>query len=179
MIVKSFNIQEIREFIIKRPKNSVSLNKDDYRFFSWDDLSIMGGKEYLDTLRFSLVYDKSNIYGISKCAKFPYEDKYSISYVTVGNEFKGMGISKLLVEEICNLYSNNFTQWSLSTSHYTVSGWNYLRPTLLRYTKNFGIDFIDSYIDYPDDGKFDSLYFKLKKRSIKEYSQKYPECEIY
>lgn len=176
MNIRTFNIEEFRNFIRNRKRNTINLNKNDFRFFSWDDLNFFDYEdEYFKTLRFSLVYDDLNIYAISKSAKFPYDEKYSISYLSVHKEFRNLGYSKLLLEEICNNYVNEFSHWELGISKYTVSGWKYIRPYLLKLVKLMNINFKDSYVDYQDVKNNKEEFFKLRKISINKFKLNYPE----
>lgn len=152
------------------PKKKYSIDLDKIRYFSFDDIcrSWMASEKHTESLRYVVCYDKNHIYGALKFAWFEGSKNYSITYCSTNKEYVSQGICKEIIKVFCEYFSNTYPDENLNISQYSVSGWKYLRPTLLRYSKINNITFVDNIVGYFDDGKvYDKEYYELRDLSIK------------
>jgi len=154
------------------PNKNYANDLDKIRYFSFDDIigiNWFGNDKYTESLRFVVAYDNNHIYGVLKFAYFSCPNHYSISYCSVNESFFNMGICKKMVSVFCEYFSITYPNTELNISQYSVSGWKYLRPTILSECSKHNITFIDNIIGYFDKGKeYDPEYYSLKEVSIKE-----------
>lgn len=94
-------------------------------------------------LMFIVLYLNDKIIGVCKIGNWDKNvpNKRSISYCSIDREYRGKKYLKYIVQklmEVCK--ENNFI---LTASRWTVPGYLILRKSLIKYSKMYGVEFID------------------------------------
>ena len=142
---------------------------DKIRFFSYEDLTMFrfGHDKHTNSLRFVVSYDSEHIYGVLKFAWFEGNKHYSIGYCSTNTDFVNLGICTRIVDLFCEYFSLTYPNEVLNISQYSVSGWKYLRTSILKACVKNNISFNDNIIGYFDSGKeYVDEFYKLRELSI-------------
>jgi GNAT superfamily N-acetyltransferase len=185
---KVFNLDEARDFIWKDYNYKTNTLKwgnlqEKLKYFSFDDFSPLWSYDnYLNTLRFVIVHDEKNIFGILKMANFKLsgEKDYSISYISVDEKYRNLGIGKLLIKSAIEYYNDNFKdKYRLRGSQYSVLGWKYIRPIILKEIEKYNIEWVENVVGH---GHEDKDFQKVRKESeeiCKKWNKKYRIYLVY
>jgi GNAT superfamily N-acetyltransferase len=170
--IKVFKLKEINNLFSKYINQNIV---GDIHYFSYSDCSTCFCSDtYIESCKYVVAYNKKQILGICKIAVFELSNKYvSISYCSVHKNYQNRGIGRALIEkgiEVVKTYN-----MPLNTSQYSVLGWKYLRPVLIKLCEKNNIVLRDSVVGYGDHNE---EFFKLREESIKNFQEKY-QTEYY
>lgn len=133
------------------PKDPTYYNRIRYannRDFSWYESEL--------NLKFIVLYEGDKIIGVCKIGNWDKENpnKMSISYCSIDREYRNKGYLKLIIIELMKFCKNN--NFVITASSWTVPGNLKLRPSLIKYSKIYGVEYIDH------DNKHDAKHFYNK-----------------
>lgn len=176
--IQIFKSDDFYQFLINNYGFEYDI-KDRIKYFDYDDFSsVFGSKEYLDSLRFIVAYNKKDILGVAKIAYYSMQESYAMSYLSTNNSYFNRNISKGIAEEMFNYFSKTYPNETLSISGYSISGWKYLRKTLKEMAKKYNVKLKEKGIEFfdgkPSDEDLD-LFNKSREEIQKEYPGTYPE----
>lgn len=168
MEIKVLTVEQLTKLIYNGKNLPNSQYEDDLNnihFFSFDDLSYscFANELYRNSLRFVVGFDNEHIYGILKFAYYQMKQRYTIGYCSTNENFTQKGICNDLVDKFCKYFPKKYKGTDLYTSEYTVSGWKYLRPTLIKKCNQYNVNYKDNIVGYPDkkDGHTPEFYHLL------------------
>jgi hypothetical protein len=126
------------------------------RYFNFNN--DMGYSFNENTFHFIVLYDKDKVIGICKIGHYSGNERgddpnyMSISYCSIDRNYRGKGYLNIMIEELMKLCKEK--GFDLGSSSWTVAGNVKLRPTIKKWAKKYGVDFLDH------DRRFDteSLY---------------------
>ena len=150
--------------------------KDVIHYFSWDDLCFYTHDKHAKSLRLITAYDDKEILGICLFAWWDYDNHYSMSYLSTNNKHFGKGISKKLANGLFEYFSKTYPNETLYFSGYSVDGWKYLHPTVLKMSKLHNVKIKEKALDFVLTWTDESR--KLFDESRKEIKKLYPEYYI-
>lgn len=114
------------------------------RYFSNDDFS-WEQKEKVKPF-FSILKENDKIIGIAKCGYFDLSAKskndWSISFFSIDKNYRNLGYSHILAEEIFKYAKNN--GYEISTSAYTILGKERLNHLFLLYSNKYNVKFYNN-----------------------------------
>lgn len=150
------------------PLKSYSKSLDTIEFFNFNDIMEFNftSPEYENSLRFVVAYDSRKIYGVTKFAYWKGPKHFSISYASVSKSAMNRGICSNMILVLLKYFKTAYPLEAFNTSEYTVSGWKFLRPKLVKYCKLYDIKFNDSVIGYFTEGDNKEEYYRLRDVSV-------------
>lgn len=156
------------------PLKHYSKSLDDIRFFDFNDIIgfNFASPEYDRTLRFVVSYDSRKIYGVTKFAYWSSSKTFSLSYCSVSKNSMNRGICSKMISVLIKYFKSTYPTDTFHTSEYTLSGWKFLRPILLKYCNLYSVNFVDSIIGYFTEGDDREEFYKLREQS-KEMKHKF------
>jgi GNAT superfamily N-acetyltransferase len=145
--------------------------KSDLKYFSIDNFNRPYSSDlYEQSKRFIICHNSKIILGICEIAM--YDKKYiSISNLSVNKQFQRKGISKLLLNKLMEVLKSDFKDITLTCSQWSVSGWKYLRNSLLNICKENNINFTDNKIGFCENNEYDEMYQLIDEN--KEHQNKF------
>ena len=89
------------------------------------------------------MFKSDEIIGVCKIGNYDKKDlnKRDISYCSIDRRYRGQGYLKFMVKELMRLCSEK--NYILRSSSWTVPGNMRLRPTLIKYAKQYNVEFED------------------------------------
>lgn len=171
MEIKVLTAKELIKLIYNGKSLPIKCYADDLnniRFFSFDDLSYVcfANELYRSSLRYVVAFDGEHIYGVLKFAYYQIQKRYTIGYCSVNNNFTQKGICGELVDVFCKYFKKKYGENELGISQFTVSGWKYLRPTLIKKCYQYKINYRDNIVGYPDkNNEYTPEFYKLLDES--------------
>lgn len=189
MEVKILNSSEFQNYIYSNYRTEKKLEEleENIRFFQCSDFNSLffASDNFKNSLKYILLVTGKKLVGISKIAIYDNDkDAVSCSYISVHKNYRGKGLSKILIDAtfVCIKTNNVYDGKVFRTSGYTPSGYKYLRNYLLSTSEKHGIEIIDNYVEYPDSETkegYSDEFFKLVKYSKNIYKQKYPNTYVF
>lgn len=168
MKVDVLKAEEFRKIVLDRyqRKNRTENLKDLIHYFNYSDFdTYLSPKTYLDTLRFVVAYNDTDVMGVAKFAFYEMSKNYSISYVSTNDKFFNQGVSKALLNKIFEFFHLNYPNEVLHLTGYSISGWKYLRKYVLKFSEEFEVEIKESPVEFIT--KWDDEAHKLFDESRK------------
>jgi hypothetical protein len=162
-----------QKFIIRKKRDYDLVDKIHY--FNFNDLNTWSGsKKFLESSRFIVAHNNSDILGI--CHFAWYSDGYAISYCSTNEDFLRKGITKKLLEYSFKYFAKTYPNDTLRFSGYSVDGWNYLRKYILEYANKYNVKIKEKWMEYAGKGhKEDDAFYDLYRKSKEEITKLYGE----
>jgi hypothetical protein len=136
------------------------------KYFVDSDLSKWFMPESLEkSIKFFVICTEKEIIGIAKIGIWS-EGIISLSFLSVHNGHKGKNISKKLCDMVFRYMKENYPGETLHLTGYSVEGWNYLRPSLLRFSKTYNVPIKEKAIEYIEDTSPETYELLQKSRVI-------------
>lgn len=150
------------------PLKHYSDSLDLIQFFNFKDITgySFSSPKYEKSLRFVVAYDSRKIYGVTKFAYWECLKHFGISYVSVSNGVMNRGICSNMILVLLKYFKTAYPLETFNTSEYTVSGWKFLRPKLVKYCKLYDIKFNDSIVGYFTEGDNKEEFYSLREKSV-------------
>lgn len=150
--VKVFTSAEFRDLYISLYENITAKGinpMSGIKYFSFDDFaSCCSPKNYDKNLRFITAFSEKEIIGVAKIAYYDLTKSYGLSYISVRDEYKNIGVASALLECTIKYFAEKYPGKKLNPSGYTVDGWKYLRNKFNSYCNKYGVKFNDRAIEY-------------------------------
>lgn len=125
--------------------------QDKLKYFSDFDMDDYHHGEILKkTLRFFVLHDKKDILGICKVGKWDNNPVLSLSYLSIHEDHKNKGYSKMLLEEVFEYVSTNYPGETFHITGYSIDGWKYMRPTLLNLSDKYKVKLKEKPVEHLD-----------------------------
>jgi len=144
--VKSYNKDEFVKSIYDYGKMDLkdpTLEKR-IRFFNFrSDINW----SFNDSFYFIVLYHGDKIIGICKIGHYSGNERgddpnyMSISYCSIDKNYRGKGYLNLMIEELMKLCKER--GFDLGSSSWTIAGNAKLRPTIKKWAKKYGVEFLD------------------------------------
>ena len=136
------------------------------KYFSDSDLTTWFMSESLvNSIKFFIICTEKEIIGVAKIGIWE-EGRISLSFLSVHNQHKGNNISKKLCEMVFQYMKENYPGETLHLTGYSVEGWNYLRPSLLRFSKTYNVPIKEKAIEYIEDRTPETYELLQKSKEI-------------
>lgn len=142
---KSFTKDEFFKVLYDEDKHDMKdpsiINR--IRFFNWqDDFGWRDNKYY-----YSVLFDGDKVIGVCKIGHYDMSERgkdknyMSISYCSIDKEYQNKGYLKFMIIELVKFCKEK--GFDLGSSAWTVPGNVKLRPLVKKYSKEYGVDFLD------------------------------------
>ena len=157
------------------PNKKYSKDLDNIKYFSFDHIlrSWSWSEKYTQSLRFCVTYDNNHIYGVLKFAYYESNKEYSIPYCSTNVDFANKGICDGIVGCFVKYFKETYPTEVLSTSEYTLKGWKFLRPCLLKYCNINNVTFQDKIIGHKLEEDDKDEFYALREISKQTVGYQY------
>jgi hypothetical protein len=113
-----------------------------------------------------VAYNNKDILGVAKVAYYDISNHFAMSFLSTNKDYYSLGISKKIADKMFSYFSKEHPNEILNISGYSISGWKFLRKTLLKYSLKYNVKIKEKPIEYITDWSKENRDLFNKSREI-------------
>ena len=152
--------------------------KHKIHFFDYNDMNTgSASKSYSESVRLITAYNSKDIIGVCKFAYWEISKHYSMSYLSVNNDYFQQGVSKKILEELFKYFKETYPGQVLHFTGYSIDGWKYLHKNVIELAKKYNVVIKEKPVDFITkwDDESRELFDKSKEEINSLYGDSYYE----